>query len=251
MAAGPDRVFIVSPDGVLAFSPLLRRWEGPFIPPVPGALERVTAGMIDPLDNSLWLSAFDGWVHFQPDVQVWERGEAGGRLLDFAFDLAAPFEGLHFRTSTGWFKVPRGALVPIPASAPIRPVRPATVEQALASNPALGGRRLCVPPRPVAPERPADLGRALLRQSRLVSRHRRGRRALRRRRHGRAAATSLRPPRAGRRRDLRRARRRLGPDRPDGDGPVGAHLRGERPDGVSGLQRAGGDRPSVYHAHAG
>ena len=94
MAAGPDRVFIVSPDGVLAFSPLLRRWEGPFLPPVPGALERVTAGMIDPLDNSLWLSAFDGWVHFQPDVQVWERGEAGGRLLDFAFDLAAPFEGL-------------------------------------------------------------------------------------------------------------------------------------------------------------
>ena len=139
VAAGPDRVFIVSPDGVLAFSPLLRRWEGPFLPPVPGALERVTAGMIDPLDNSLWLSAFDGWVHFQPDVQVWERGEAGGRLLDFAFDLAAPFEGLHFRTSTGWFKVPRGALVPVPASAPIRPSRPATVAEALASNPALGG----------------------------------------------------------------------------------------------------------------
>lgn len=139
VAAGPDRVFIVSPDGVLAFSPLLRRWEGPFVPPVAGALERVTAGMIDPLDNSLWLSASDGWVHFQPDVQVWERGEAGGRLLDFAFDLAAPFEGLFLRTAAGWSRVPRGALIPVPSSAPIRPIRPATVAQALASNPALGG----------------------------------------------------------------------------------------------------------------
>ena len=139
VAAGPERVFVVSPDAVLSWSPLLRRWEGPYDPPVPGALDRVTAGMIDPLDNSLWLAAFDGWVHFQPDLQVWERGEADGRLLDFAFDLAAPLDGLFFRTASGWFKVPRGGIAPIPSQAPVRPVRPATVEQALASNPALRG----------------------------------------------------------------------------------------------------------------
>lgn len=139
VAAGPDRVFVVSPDGVLAWSPLLRRWEGPFTPPVAGALETVTAGMIDPLDNSLWLAAIGGWVHFQPDLQLWEAGDAGGRLLDFAFDLAAPFDGLFVRTPSGWFKVPRGSLAPVAASAPVRPVRPATVEQALASNPALRG----------------------------------------------------------------------------------------------------------------
>lgn len=139
VAAGPERVFVVSPDAVLSWSPLLRRWEGPYDPPVAGALDRVTAGMIDPLDNSLWLATFDGWVHFQPDLQLWERGEADGRLFDFAFDLAAPLDGLFFRTASGWFKVPRGGFVGVPSPAPVRPVRPATVEQALASNPALRG----------------------------------------------------------------------------------------------------------------
>lgn len=139
VAAGPERVFIVSPDGILSWSPLVRRFEGPYNPPVPGVLERVRAGMIDPLDNSLWMATTDGWVHFQPDLQIWERGTANGVLLDFAFDVAAPTDGLYLRTANGWSRVPRGGLTAFPSSAPIRPSRPATVEQALASNPALRG----------------------------------------------------------------------------------------------------------------
>ncbi|HEX5005404.1 MAG TPA: hypothetical protein VFV65_08805 [Gemmatimonadales bacterium] len=139
VASAPERVFIVSPDAILSWSPLLRRWDGPFEPAVPGSLARVSAGMIDPLDNSLWLVTPDGWVHFQPDLQFWERGTAGAQLLDFAFDLAAPFDGLFLRTSAGWSRLPRGALAPIPSRGPVRPVRPATVDQALAANPALRG----------------------------------------------------------------------------------------------------------------
>lgn len=139
VAAGPDRVFLVSPEAVLVWGPTLHRWEGPFEPPVVHALERATAAMIDPLDNSLWVATLEGWVHLQPDLVFWEVGAAGGRVLDFAFDLAAPMEGLFFRTPAGWFRVPRGALFPVPAGAPIRPMRPATVEQALAANPALRG----------------------------------------------------------------------------------------------------------------
>ena len=139
VAAGPERVFVVSPTGVLAWSPLLRRWEGPYDAPVAGALARVTAGMIDPLDNSLWLATTDGWVHFQPDLQIWERGQADGRLIDFAFDRAAPYDGLFLKTPNGWFKIPRGGLLTVPSAPPVRPIRPATVEQAVASNPALGG----------------------------------------------------------------------------------------------------------------
>lgn len=139
VAAGPERVFIVSPDAVLVWSPLLRRWEGPYDPPAAGALDRVTAGMIDPLDNSLWMATLDGWVHFQPDLRIWTQGYVDGRVLDFAFDLSAPYEGLFLRTANGWVKVPRGSLAAFPTSAPIRPVRPATVAQALAANPALGG----------------------------------------------------------------------------------------------------------------
>ncbi len=139
VAAGPERVFVISPEAVLSWSPLIRRWEGPFEPPVPGALERVTAGMIDPLDNSLWLATVDGWVHFQPDLRLWERGDVEGRVLEIAFDMAAPYDGLFLRTVNGWFKVPRGGFNAFPSAAPVRPVRPATVAQAIASNPALGG----------------------------------------------------------------------------------------------------------------
>lgn len=139
VAAGPERVFIISPDAVLVWRPLVRRWEGPYDPAVPGSLGRVSAGMLDPLDYSLWLSTLDGWVHFQPDLQLWEQGRAGGQVIDFAFDRAAPGDGLFLRTSMGWSRVPRGALVPVPSAAPLRPVRPATVDQALAANPALRG----------------------------------------------------------------------------------------------------------------
>jgi hypothetical protein len=139
MAAAPDRVFIVSPDAVLVWSPLYHRWEGPYGPPMAGVLDQVTAGMIDPLDNSLWMSTYDGWIHFQPDIRSWEAGKAGGRLLDFAFDLDAPTAGLFLRTSEGWFRVARNATVPLPSSPPVRPMRPATVAQALAANPALRG----------------------------------------------------------------------------------------------------------------
>jgi len=139
VAAGPERVFIVSPDAVLVWWRMVRRWEGPYDPPVTGSLGRVVSGMLDPLDNSLWLSTFDGWVHFQPDLQVWDRGQAGGRVTDFAFDQSAPGDGLFFRTPAGWSRVPRGALMPIPSAAPLRPIRPATVDQAVAANPALRG----------------------------------------------------------------------------------------------------------------
>jgi len=118
VAAGPERVFVVSPDAVLTWRPMVRRWEGPFEPPVPGALEGVTAGMIDPLDNSLWLATLTGWVHFQPDLQVWERGDVGGRVLEIAFDMAAPYDGLFIRTGSGWSKVPRGGFSAMPSPPP-------------------------------------------------------------------------------------------------------------------------------------
>lgn len=139
VAAGPERVFVVSPDAVLIWRPQFRRWEGPYDGPTSGALDRVVSGMLDPLDSSLWLATFDGWLHFQPDLQLWESGQAGGRVIDVAFDLAAPGEGLFLRTAGGWSNVPRGALTSLPSAAPLRPVRPATVEQALTANPALRG----------------------------------------------------------------------------------------------------------------
>ena len=139
VAAGPERVFIVSPSAVLVWLPQFRRWEGPFDPPVTGYLAQAFAGMIDPLDNSLWLATPDGWIHFQPDLQLWERGAAPGRLVDFAFDRAAPEKGLFLRTPDGWYCVPRGGFFAVAANAPIRPIRPASVNDAVAANPILRG----------------------------------------------------------------------------------------------------------------
>jgi len=139
VAAGPDQVFIVSADAILLYGPVTHRWQGPYEPPAAGALEQVSAGMIDPLDNSLWLATYDGWVHFQPELQWWEIGSAGGRVAEFAFDLSAPMDGLFLRTPGGWLRVPRGSAQAVPATAPRQPIRPATVEQALRANPSLRG----------------------------------------------------------------------------------------------------------------
>lgn len=139
VAVGPERVYLASPQGVLAWRPITREWEGPWNPPVDGLLDQVVAGIADPLDYSLWLRTLTGWVHFQPELEVWEPGTVGGRVLDFAFDLSAPENGLYIRSASGWQRVPRGAISAVPSTPPARPVRPATIEQAAASNPALRG----------------------------------------------------------------------------------------------------------------
>jgi len=137
VAAGPDRVFIASPASVLIWRPQFRRWEGPFDPPVSDYLAQVIAGMIDPLDNSLWLPTTTGWVHFQPDLLLWERGIAPGRVVDFAFDMVDPGAGPFLRTPDGWYRVPRGSFSAVASNPPVRPMRPASVNQAVAANPIL------------------------------------------------------------------------------------------------------------------
>src|SRR6478672_54242 len=77
VAAASDRVFITSPSALLIWRPQFQRWEGPFQPPEPGALGRVFASVVDPLDNSLWLARSDGWVHYQPDLDAWTGGTVG------------------------------------------------------------------------------------------------------------------------------------------------------------------------------
>ena len=74
IATSSDRVYIVSPSALLIWNPLFRRWEGSFDPPNPSLLARVFTGLADPLDNSLWLARPDGWVHYQPDIQLWDQG---------------------------------------------------------------------------------------------------------------------------------------------------------------------------------
>jgi hypothetical protein len=137
IATSSDRVFIVSPTGVLIWNPQFQRWEGSFDPPDRGLLASVFTGLADPLDNSLWLARPDGWVHYQPDLQLWDQGTVPDGVLGIAFDQDDPAAGLFFRTRRDWKILPRGGAVPSPGRPPAHPIVPATVADAIRNNPTL------------------------------------------------------------------------------------------------------------------
>jgi hypothetical protein len=137
IATSADRVFIVSPTGMLIWNPQFQRWDGSVDPPDRTLLARVFSALTDPLDNSLWLARPEGWVHYQPDIQLWDQGVVPEGLVAIAFDQNDPAAGLYLRTRQGWQLLPRGGAFPIPGRSPSRPVAPATVDQAIRSNPSL------------------------------------------------------------------------------------------------------------------
>lgn len=137
IAASLDRVFIATPTALLIWNPQFQRWEGSFDPPDLALLSRVFTALVDPLDNSLWLGRPDGWVHYQPDIRLWDQGVVPEGIVAIAFDQADPGAGLYLRTRSGWELLPRGGVTPTPARSPAQPLAAPTVEQAIRSNPTL------------------------------------------------------------------------------------------------------------------
>jgi hypothetical protein len=137
IATSSDRVYIVSPSAVLIWNPQFHRWEGSFDPPNPSLLAGVFTGLADPVDNSLWLARPDGWVHYQPDLQLWDQGAVPDGVAAIAFDQDDPGAGLYIRTRRDWQLLPRGGVVPRPARPPARPLVAASAEQAVRTNPSL------------------------------------------------------------------------------------------------------------------
>jgi hypothetical protein len=137
IAASSDRVYIVSPTGLLIWNPQFHKWDGSVDPPDRTMLARVFTGLTDPLDNSLWLARPDGWVHFQPDIQLWDQGTVPEGVLGIAFDQSDPAAGLYFRTRRDWVLLPRGGVVAAPTRPPAQPLTAATVDQAIRANPTL------------------------------------------------------------------------------------------------------------------
>src|SRR5215212_5393632 len=108
IASSSEHVFIASPTGVLIWNPQFNRWEGSVEPPDRSLLARVFAALTNPLDNSLWLARPDGWVHYQPDIQLWDQGSVPEGIQSIAFDQDNPGAGLYLRTRSGWEILPRG-----------------------------------------------------------------------------------------------------------------------------------------------
>ncbi len=137
IASAYDRVYVTSPTSLLVWQPQFRRWEGPYSPPDPEILADVFAALVDPLDQSLWLARPDGWIHYQPDLDLWDRGRVAEGVVGMALDQGDPLAGLYLRTRRGWYLLPRGGIVPSPARPPARPLTPATVDDALRASPTL------------------------------------------------------------------------------------------------------------------
>ncbi|MDH4131313.1 MAG: hypothetical protein OEV95_05845 [Gemmatimonadota bacterium] len=136
VATSTDRVYLSSRAAIVTWNPLERRWAGPWLAPQPGMLRDVLAGIADQLGGGVWLVRQAGWVYFDPVGGIWESGTVPGRVLSAALDDGAPGSGLFLRTTAGWYLAARGGIA-TPSGAPMRPVYPATVEQAARDNPAI------------------------------------------------------------------------------------------------------------------
>src|SRR5919106_796927 len=137
VATSLERVYVTSPTALVIRNPQFQTWSGPFQPPRREALAGVFAALVDPLDQSLWLARADGWLHFQPELQIWDEGRVPDAVVTIAFDEADPVGGLYIRTRTGWSVLPRGGMMPTPGRPPTRPVRPSSMQELLRQTPTL------------------------------------------------------------------------------------------------------------------
>jgi hypothetical protein len=135
VAAAFDRAYVVYPSAVGYWHPVERRWEPPFAAPIRAGLERVFAGVVDPLDQSLWLAEPDALIHFDPLGPRWDRLPVPARVRTLATDPGAG-EGIWLLTAAGWYLQPR--IGPARPGTPGNQVRQApTLEDAYRANPQL------------------------------------------------------------------------------------------------------------------
>ncbi|HKV74031.1 MAG TPA: hypothetical protein VJN95_05905 [Gemmatimonadales bacterium] len=139
VAAAIDRVMVCTPTGVLLLDPISRHWTGPFLPPDAGQLASARAGLLDPLDQSLWVQLGGGWLHFEPTIELWESGVAPGPVSQIAFDGDNSSAGLFLLVGASWYLVPRGSGFPVPSSAPKHPIRPLSIPELMSQATGLAG----------------------------------------------------------------------------------------------------------------
>jgi hypothetical protein len=73
-------------------------------------------------------------VHFQPSIQLWDRGLIATGVQEIAFDMDQPIAGLFVRSGGNWLLVPRGGTIAMPTQPPAHPIKPATIQDAIAAN---------------------------------------------------------------------------------------------------------------------
>jgi ligand-binding sensor domain-containing protein len=108
-------------------------------------LTPVTAMAADPADDTAWLGAAGLWVAYEPQARRFESGALPGTVSEVALDARDPSRGAYFRTSAGWYFVPRGGLTAEPAMAvppPAARIGQLTAEELRRRAPALDVARM-------------------------------------------------------------------------------------------------------------
>jgi ligand-binding sensor domain-containing protein len=137
LASSFDQLFVVYPMALVIYRPIEHRWEVPRAPYDPTLLRTVHAAVIDESDQSVWLATLDGWLHYRPLLDVWERGTLPGRVQTLGTDPVNPVRGIWFRTSSGWYVQPRSGGPAVPDTPPSTLRLATTVEDAMRDMPQL------------------------------------------------------------------------------------------------------------------
>lgn len=147
VAASPYTVYGATLRGLIVYDRAARVWRSPVTwldgyPP-----GRVWAALADPVNDAVWLGTTDGWVRFDPNLRMWERGFVPGGVRDLMLDADDLASGVFLRGPNGWAFLPRGAAVPIPNRAlppPDRQIRPLTPDAAFARAPSADAMRALI-----------------------------------------------------------------------------------------------------------
>jgi ligand-binding sensor domain-containing protein len=137
IAASFDRVFVAFPTAVGIWNPMTQRWEVPRTPPRPWMLRDVRLGIIDPVDQSLWLATANSWIHYSPNIDRWDDGPLPGTPTAIGVDQGDALGAVWFQIGGRWYRQSRigGATVP---GSPSRGLRLApTIDDALRDAPQL------------------------------------------------------------------------------------------------------------------
>lgn len=132
-----DRAYVAFPTALAIWRPQSRTWDVPRSPSEPRLLAGVGAMVVDPVDQSAWLALGDGWLHYVPEVDRWDRGTLPGQVQAIATDPMDPSRGIWFRTDAGWFVQPRVAGSARPATPPRTLRYASTVDDAMRDMPQL------------------------------------------------------------------------------------------------------------------
>ncbi len=135
VTASFERLYAVYPSSVGLWRQGERRWSELFEAPAPDGLRRVFLGLIDPLDQSLWLIEPAALLHFDPTIDRWDRVPLPGTARGLGVDPTVP-DGIFVETSAGWYVQPRiGTLRRVTPGPALK--RAATLEDAYDAMPQL------------------------------------------------------------------------------------------------------------------